>query len=121
MAKDNEQGEMTNVMGVQGATLTVIGDEPKRAPKRGRPKGKKAKPKAEPQPEPQPAPVVPAAPKKVRVTIQAEFGSFAELVEGKDAAMARAEEIIARGAWQQAGNQMILHSPTAIKRVMVVE
>lgn len=103
------QGEMDNVGGVPGATLSVIEDDKTKA---------KAKEPTVQTPEPAPRPPVP--PKPVRITAQAEFGSFHETADTLDAGKARAEEIVAHGAWQQSGNQKILHSPTSIKRVIVV-
>jgi hypothetical protein len=95
---------MKNVGGVQGATLTEI-------PEGG----------GEPQETKEPEPVVaPVNKKVVRLTIAVEFGGFHEEAETMEVAKARAEEIVAKGAWQKLGSGMVLHAPGAIRRVALV-
>ena len=122
MANKTETGEMQNVANVEGAILSVIDDPPPIVKRRRKRKKKTTKIGQDHGLRAEPV-VVPEPPKKriIRITVQAEFGSFAELAETKDAAIARAEEIAKEGAWQKAGNQMILHTPSSIRRVLVVE
>ncbi len=112
------RGEMKIPMNVQGkkgnATLSVI-------PEGGESKGD-SKPKEKAEKPPEPTPTVQASPPKVvRLVVQAEFGSFEEKVDSLEAAKARAEEIMVKGAWQNTGNQMILHGPNVIRRVVVTQ
>ena len=115
-------GEMNNVANVEGATLTVIDDPPTTTKVKKRRKKRAKNTKAVPVATPTPV-VVPAPPKKriIRIKVQAEFGSFEELAETMTDGIRRAEEMIRGGAWQKAGNQMILHMPSSIRRVIVVE
>ena len=123
MTEKSEQGERSNVGGVSGATLSVV---PASKP-RGRPrKAKKAtKPKtnvvAKPNVQKFVAEFYEEKPKPARITVAAEYGNFHETAESKEAAMERAEQIAAHGAWQKTGNQMILHTANGIRRVIVVE
>jgi hypothetical protein len=101
----NIRGEMDNVGGQAGATLTVIPEND--------------------GPGPQPAPVVvreakealPA--KKVNLRVYLEAGWLDEKADTQEEATDRAEEIVMRGVWQIVQAQRIFHSPTTIHRVVV--
>jgi hypothetical protein len=113
MQKD-EYGQVRNVGTVQGATLTVVPED--------EPQGKERTTKVMAQSKPKTtSAVVPPKKKVVRLNIAAEFGPFQEEAETMEAAIARAEEIVAKGAWQKAGSQMVLHAPAAIRRVTLVQ
>lgn len=107
-------GEMSiemNVAGKKGeAKLSVI---PENDSGDSKPREKEAEKEPAPIRAPQPPPKV------VRLQIQAEFGGFEEKVDSLEEAMARAEEIILHGAWQNTGNQVILHGPNVIRRVVI--
>lgn len=123
MATKSEQGERSNVGGVSGATLSVIpGVQPTgRIRKAKKAKKPKTKNNVVVQSKPSAAAAGLPASKPVRITIQAEFGSFEEKAESKEAAMKRAEHIAAHGAWQKAGSRTTLHAAASIRRVTVVE
>ena len=140
MTEKSEQGERSNVGGVSGATLSVVpASKPRGRPRKAK-KATKKKATAKPsngllnpdgtridldsllvQSEPSAAAAGLPAPKPARITVAAEYGNFHETAESKEAAMERAEQIAAHGAWQKVGNQMILHTANGIRRVIVVE
>jgi hypothetical protein len=135
MAKQkNALGEMKNVGGVPGATLTVVTEDKADAKKPGNPKKEKAP--GESDNEPRQGVVGPAVPESVRagpkqvvnpnagkievrmvLNAGAHINVYAETVEeGKELA----RQVKRDGVWKECSNKDVLYGPEKIERVEVI-